>query len=100
MKAVQHIDPRVFDDKAAAIYCGKSVSWMRNTRYDDQRRIAEGKPPIGAKWIKQGRSIRYYREDLDTWLDRFKEGQPDGWQDSQAYQDTSGLKHQPRGGGA
>ena len=94
MQSIQNIEPRIFDDKAAAIYCGRSVSWMRNNRYDDIKRIDNGKQPLGPRWIRQGRNIRYYREDLDSWLDSFKEGQPCGWKDAREYRDTSGLKYQ------
>ena len=72
MHATQKIEPRVFDDDSGGIYIGKSRSWIRNARSDDQKRIADGMPPKGPTGVKIGRLIRYYREDLDAWLDSFK----------------------------
>ena len=73
MKAVNQIEPRVFDTDGAAAYIGKSPSFIRNGRYEDLQRIKEGKPPKHPCWVMQGRNVRYYREDLDAWLDSFKD---------------------------
>lgn len=74
MQSVQQITPRLMDDVALAQYTGFSRSWHRNTRYEDARRVAAGEEAIGVPCYKIGRSIRYYLEDVDAWLNRIKEG--------------------------
>lgn len=95
MKTVQRIEPRAYDTQGAATYCGKSMSSIRNTRYEDMDRIKEGKSPKGPQWVMQGRNIRYYKEDLDTWLDSFKEQDNPAW-DYHFQSDTTHLKNQNR----
>jgi len=51
----------------AANYIGMSRSFLAQSRMDGQREHRTSAPPF----IKIGRSVRYLREDLDTWLDNF-----------------------------
>lgn len=48
----------------AATYVGMSVSYLRQTRMEGNRK---GRTP-GPAYIKIGRAVRYLIEDLDTWL--------------------------------
>ena len=93
MKTVPSIQPRVFDIAGAAIYIGKSTSFVRNGRYEDMERIKEGKPRKYPRWTMQGRNVRYYREDLDAWLDSFKDHSNETW-DTGFHSDTAHLKNQ------
>lgn len=47
-----------FDTKGAAIYIGKSASWLNKTRMT-------GTGPV---YLKIGGSVRYERADLDAFL--------------------------------
>lgn len=47
-----------FDTKGAAIYIGKSASWLNKTRMT-------GTGPV---YLKIGGNVRYDRSDLDTFL--------------------------------
>ena len=93
MKTLRQIEPRVFDTEGAAAYIGKSPSFVRNGRYEDLQRIKEGKPPKHPCWVMQGRNVRYYREDLDAWLDSFKDQYNPGW-DYNFQSNTAHLKNQ------
>jgi len=93
MKTVPSIQPRVFDIPGAAIYISKSPSYVRNERYADMERIENDEPPKGPKWVMQGRNVRYYREDLDAWLDSFKDQSNPAW-DYNFQSDTTHLKNQ------
>ena len=93
MKAARQIDPRSYDTAGAAVYIGKSTSFVRNGRYEDIERIDEGKPPKHPKWTMQGRNVRYYKEDLDAWLDSFKDQSNEAW-DNSFQSDTTHLKNQ------
>ena len=58
---------RAMSEEEAAIYTATSVSFLRKGR--------EGVLPSGAAapppFIKVGKSVRYLRDDLDSWLDQF-----------------------------
>lgn len=95
MQSTQKIEPRIFDDRGAAKYDGFSVSWHKSTRYTDRKRIANGEEPIGPKWTKIGRNIRYFREDLDKWLTSLHDRTHPAWQ-SDFESDTHGLKIRER----
>lgn len=56
---------RALPEKHAAEYIGYSVWFLRECR--------TGRLGPGPKFIKIGRTIRYLREDLDQWLDGFKQ---------------------------
>jgi predicted DNA-binding transcriptional regulator AlpA len=62
------LPPRAFTTSEAAIYIGMSESWLRHARVEGPR---EGKIPT-LKFIKIGRTVRYLKEDLDSWLDQFQ----------------------------
>ena len=66
--------PRLLDDKQASIYIGFSQSFMRNQRYADAKRIADGMPPLAPAHIKVGRRIRYTPESLDAWIASVTDG--------------------------
>ncbi len=89
----QQIQPRIFDPKGAADYVSFSPSFINNTRQDDKKRLKEGDPIIGPVWVKIGRNVRYFKEDLDLWLDAIYSGKHPHWQDDFKC-DTSGLKNQ------
>ena len=64
-----NIHKRAFTEAEASTYVSMSRSYLRQSRMtgDLQNRTP---PP---KHIKVGRrSVRYLREDLDTWLDQWK----------------------------
>jgi predicted DNA-binding transcriptional regulator AlpA len=54
----------ILTEKEAAIYIGMSRSFLGQDRMNGYR---EGRTP-GPVFMKLGRSIRYRKEDLDTWL--------------------------------
>jgi predicted DNA-binding transcriptional regulator AlpA len=51
-------------EKEAAEYIGMSRSFLRKDRMDG---IRVNRTP-GPQYLKMGRSVRYLKEDLDTWL--------------------------------
>lgn len=55
---------RVYKEAEAAEYVGMSRAWLRATRGDNG--------PDGPEFVRIGRAIRYFREDLDAWLDDMK----------------------------
>jgi predicted DNA-binding transcriptional regulator AlpA len=62
---------RALTEAQAAQYIQFSRSFLRQSRMDGDR---ENRTP-GPKWIKCGkRSVRYLRDDLDTWLEQFRQG--------------------------
>ncbi len=56
------VDRRTLTDAEAARYIGMSGSWLRQARMNGN--------PDAPPYIKIGRSVRYLREDLDTWLEQ------------------------------
>lgn len=65
--------PRGLRENDAASYVGFSAAWLRNVRTQDMRRQAKGEPIQGPRWVHFGTAVRYFREDLDTWLDACRE---------------------------
>ncbi len=64
-----HSNPhRAFSEREAASYIGMSRSFLAQSRMDGPRESRTPAPPF----IKIGRSVRYLREDLDAWLDKFQ----------------------------
>lgn len=61
------IQPRLLSEQDASQYICMSRSFLRQARMDGNRENRTPAPPF----IKIGRSVRYLREDLDTWLDSF-----------------------------
>jgi len=62
--------PRALTEHEAARYVGMSRSFLRQDRMNGGR---EGRTP-GPAFLKIGRSVRYLKEDLDKWLERFRQG--------------------------
>ena len=60
-------DNRALKEKDAAQYIGFSVFYLRECRV--------GRLGPGPKHIKIKRKVLYLREDLDAWLDGFKQEQ-------------------------
>ena len=61
-------EKRAFREEEAAIYTGMSRSFLRQARMTGPLQNRMLAPPF----IKVGsRSIRYLREDLDSWLEQF-----------------------------
>ena len=61
---------RVLTEQQAAEYIGMSRSFLRQDRMNGRR---EGRTP-GPVFLKIGRSVRYLKEDLDKWLEKFRQG--------------------------
>lgn len=51
----------VFNEKEAALYIGMSVAWLRISRMHGR--------PDAPPFLKIGRSVRYRKEELDSWLE-------------------------------
>ncbi len=62
-----NISPRALSEQEASAYIGMSRSYLRQARMEGNRDNRTPAPPF----IKIGRSVRYLREDLDTWLNQF-----------------------------
>lgn len=54
------LEPRTLTEKLAARYIGMSVSWLRQARNFGN--------PEAPPHLKIGKSVRYLKEDLDSWL--------------------------------
>ncbi|OGT42077.1 MAG: hypothetical protein A3F42_07405 [Gammaproteobacteria bacterium RIFCSPHIGHO2_12_FULL_37_34] len=54
----------ILKEKDASEYIGMSRSFLRQDRMNG---VLASRTP-GPKFLKIGRSIRYLKEDLDTWL--------------------------------
>lgn len=59
---------RSLTEHEAAIYTGMSRSFLRQDRMNGYRK---SRTP-GPNYVKIGRSIRYLKEDLDAWLERYR----------------------------
>jgi hypothetical protein len=71
--------PGLMDERTAAEYVSFSMSYLRNLRHTDGRRMLAGLGPHGPPFIKINRAIRYKISDLDTWAnDLSREGGCDG----------------------
>lgn len=55
---------KVFSEIETAEYIGMSRSFLRQSRMEGNRDNRTPAPPF----IKIGRSVRYLKDDLDTWL--------------------------------
>jgi len=66
-----NFDRRALSEKDAAQYIGFSRSFLRQNRMNGDR---DNRTP-GPRWIKCGkRSVRYLIDDLDSWLEQFRQG--------------------------
>jgi predicted DNA-binding transcriptional regulator AlpA len=63
------MNTRSFTEQEAAKYISLSRSYLRQSRMNGDR---EGRTPA-PPYLKIGRSIRYLKEDLDSWLEQFRQ---------------------------
>jgi len=69
MSTTQNI--HALSEKDAAIYIAMSRSFLRQGRMNGDREGRTSTPP----YLKIGsRSVRYLKEDLDNWLEQFRQG--------------------------
>ena len=62
------VRPALMRDRDAAVYLGRSSSWIRAARATDTKAQREGRKPTGPKWITIGSSVFYRVQDLDEWI--------------------------------
>jgi hypothetical protein len=62
--------PLLLTDVDAAAMLGRSKAWIRRLRGEDQRRLREGKPIEGPRWVTIDRSLFYKPSDLEEWVAR------------------------------
>lgn len=62
--------PRSLTEKEAAEYLGLSRSTLRQGRMRGRRRSGIPTPP----YVRLGRTVRYLKDDLDTWLEQHRVG--------------------------
>lgn len=60
------VKKQTLTEKEAAIYCGVSCAFLRQSRCDGNLKGRTQAPP----WIKAGRKVLYLISDLDNWLDQ------------------------------
>jgi len=63
------VEKRVFNEVEAASYICMSRSFLSQDRING---ALKNRTP-GPKYIKIGRSIRYLKDDLDSWLDHHRQ---------------------------
>jgi predicted DNA-binding transcriptional regulator AlpA len=63
------LSARSFTEQETAQYIGMSRSYLRQGRMNGDRKNKTPAPP----YLKIGRSIRYLKEDLDSWLEQFRQ---------------------------
>jgi hypothetical protein len=66
MKPIE-IEKVVFTEVQCAEYIGCSPSWLRKGRMNGQREKGPTPP-----FVRYGRSIRYLKRDLDTFLEQHR----------------------------
>jgi len=57
-------------EQQAALYLSMSRSFLRQGRMNGDRENRTPTPP----YYKIGRSVRYKKTDLDSWLEQFRQG--------------------------
>jgi len=62
------MNKRSFTEKEAAEYIGMSCAFLRQDRANGYRPNRTS----GPNYVKIGRAVRYLKEDLDTWLEKFR----------------------------
>jgi predicted DNA-binding transcriptional regulator AlpA len=60
---------RALKEPEAAQYLSMSISFLRQSRMDG---IREHRTP-GPAFVKIGRAVRYLKEDLDHWLETYRQ---------------------------
>ncbi len=58
-----NVNEALLTEKQAATFIAMSVSFLRQSRMDGQRRNRCSGPP----WVQAGRSVRYDPVDLEKW---------------------------------
>lgn len=66
---VVSLRPALLRDRDAAIYLGRSASWIRAQRAADVKAIREGQNADGPPWIVIGASVFYRTDSLDKWIE-------------------------------
>lgn len=61
----KNLPSRALNEIETAQYIGMSRAYLRQARVEGNRESRTPAPPF----IKIGRSVRYLRDDLDSWLD-------------------------------
>ena len=61
----EDMDKRALNETEAAAYIGFSIFYLRDCRV--------GRLGPGPKFIKVKRKVLYLRDDLDAWLDSYKQ---------------------------
>jgi len=64
------ISTNALTEQQAALYLSMSRSFLRQARMNGDRENRTPTPP----YLKIGRSVRYLKADLDTWLEQFRQG--------------------------
>ncbi len=64
------VPSNAFTEQQAANYLSMSRSFLRQGRMNGDRENRTPTPP----YLKIGRSVRYLKQDLDTWLEQFRQG--------------------------
>jgi predicted DNA-binding transcriptional regulator AlpA len=61
------MNKRSFTEKEASEYIGMSCSFLRQDRMNGLRK---NRTP-GPNFVRIGRTVRYLKEELDTWLETY-----------------------------
>lgn len=64
-----HVVKRALSDPEAAEYIGMSVSFLKQSRSNGNREHRTPAPPF----VKVGRAVRYLTDDLDAWLESYRQ---------------------------
>ena len=67
---VKPIGPMVVTTNGAAIAINRSITWLRQMRVLDTRRLEQGLEPVGPRWCTLGQSVLYRVDDLQQWVNR------------------------------
>jgi predicted DNA-binding transcriptional regulator AlpA len=65
-----NIESKSLNENLTAKYIGMSRSFLRQGRMNGDKQGRTPTPP----YLKIGRSVRYLKSDLDTWLEQFRKG--------------------------
>ena len=68
MTVEKEIPKRGFSEREAAVYIGRSVSYLRIARCNGPSVKNHRRNP-GPKFRKKGKCVIYLKEDLDRWLE-------------------------------
>jgi hypothetical protein len=68
-QTIETLLARAFNEVEASRYTGMSISFLRQLRMKGVRKSC----PPGPPFVKVGRAVRYLRDDLDTWLESYRQ---------------------------